>query len=353
MRISFIVNEPLRRACGGYKIIYQYANYLASKSNEVTIYYRCRKGLLYSNHKAPFFIKLIIAQLSLVKGIRWFDLDTRINNKLITSITNRSIADGDIVIATAVTTANEVNELSPAKGKKFYFIQHFEDWSLNEFKVRETYTLGMTNIVIAKWLKRIVDKEAKTDSILIPNSIDKNVFYINKCIVSRKPASIAVLYHTELWKGSQDAIQVLNNIRDLYEDLQVEMFGGCEKPKNLPSWISYTTNASQDQLLKIYNNSSIFLCTSWSEGFGLTGAESMFCGCALVTTDTLGVREYADERNSIICQPRDIDALTKGVCKLIDDNEFRIELAKLGHASVASRLDYNKACQSFEQSLNQ
>lgn len=351
MRISFIMNEPLRRACGGYKIIFQYANYLIKKNNEVTIYFRCRKDSLYSNYKLPFFIKLIIARLLLIKGINWFDLDKHINIKMITSIADGSISDGDVIIATAVTTANEVSELSLSKGKKFYFIQHFEDWSFDECKVKETYALGMNNIVIAKWLKKIVDKESRKESIFIPNSIDKNVFYLNKPIEKRKPASIAVLYHMQLWKGSQDAIQVLNKVKKLHSDLHVEMFGGCEKPTNLPAWINYTKNATQDQLLEIYNNSSIFLCTSWSEGFGLTGAESMFCGCALVTTDTLGVREYADENNSIICQPRDIDSLTKSICKLIDDNELRIKLAKLGHDSVTLYLDYDKACQNFERAL--
>ena len=353
MKINIVINEPIRLASGGYKIIYQYANFLAQNNHRVTIYHRCRKDVLYSNYRIPFPLKTTIAKYCMTKGVNWFEVDRRVKCKIITKITDQSISDGDAVIATAVDTANEVNGLSLSKGKKIYFIQHFEDWVVDEFKVRETYSLGMTNIVVAKWLKVIVDRESKTESVYIPNGIDKNIFFVKKPIESREPTSVAALYHSQVWKGSKDAIQVLKRVRKLHDKLHVEMFGISEKPDNLPEWITYTKSATQDQLMEIYNNSAIFLCTSWSEGFGLTGAESMFCGCALVTTDTLGVREYADEKNSLICKPRDIDALTNAVCKLIDDSELRIKMAKIGHDSVTRHLDYSQACQSFEQVIRE
>lgn len=351
MKINIVLNEPIRLASGGYKIIYQYANFL-SKNNYVTIYYRCRENVLYSNYKIPFFIKILIAKCCMVNGVNWFPIDRKVKNKIITSISDQSIDDADVIIATAVDTANEVNKLSLVKGRKYYFIQHFENWLFEECKVKETYSLGMVNIVIAKWLKAIVDKESKMESVYIPNGIDKKVFYIKKSIESRKNESVAVLYHPQLWKGSQDAIEVLKKVKKSHNELHVEMFGVSERPANLPEWIIYTKSATQDQLLEIYNNSSIFLCTSWSEGFGLTGAESMFCGCALVTTDTLGVREYANETNSIICQPKNVDALVSAVCRLIENNELRIKIAKCGHDSVINQLDLNKACHDFEEVLN-
>lgn len=47
------------------------------------------------------------------------------------------------------------------------------------------------------------------------------------------------------------------------------------------------------------NHARVFLCTSRQEGFGLTGLESIFCGCVLVTTDCRGIREYASQRMHI------------------------------------------------------
>mgnify|MGYP000515103087 FL=1 len=52
----------------------------------------------------------------------------------------------------------------------------------------------MTNIVIAKWLEKIV-KDSGADCILIPNGIDFEVFNIDIPIASRKGHTISMLYH--------------------------------------------------------------------------------------------------------------------------------------------------------------
>ncbi|WP_261805478.1 glycosyltransferase family 4 protein [Lapidilactobacillus luobeiensis] len=352
MKINIVINEPIRLASGGYKIIYQYANFLVKNNHEVTIYYRCRKNVLYSNYKIPFWAKMIISKILMYQGVIWFNVDRRIKSRIITTITNQNIADGDAIVATAVDTAVEVCALSATKGRKYYFIQGFEDWVLDEAEVRKTYSLGMNNIVIAKWLKVIVDNESKRESLYIPNGIDKKIFYVKKPIELRRSATVAMLYHPQQYKGSAEAIEALKRVKEVHDSLHVEMFGIADQPIDLPEWISYTKSATQEQLLNIYNSSSIFLCASHAEGFGLTGAESIFCGCALVTTDTLGVREYADENNSLICKPSDVEALTRAICFFIENNEFRIKIARRGCNSVTPLLDYDKACQSFETALS-
>lgn len=351
MKINIVINEPIRSASGGYKIIYQYSNYLVKKNHEISIYYRCRKDVLYSNYAIPFFLKLLIAKCLMHRGVNWFCVDPAIKHKIVTDISNQSIADGDVVVATAADTAYEVSILCSDKGRKYYFIQHFEDWVLGDAKLKETYLLGMKNIVIARWLKRIVDEESKEDSIYIPNGISKDIFYIKNPIKSRASSTVAVMYHEREFKGSQDALQVLEQVKEIHNELHVEMFGIPEKPRDLPEWITYTKNATQEQLLEIYNKSAIFLCTSWSEGFGLTGAESMFCGCALVTTDTLGIREYANDKVARICLPRDIKGLAEAICDLIENNNYRINIATEGNKMIVSQLDYDKSCQNFEKAL--
>ena len=66
------------------------------------------------------------------------------------------------------------------------------------------------------------------------------------------------------------------------------------------------------------NDSSVFLCTSRFEGFGLTGLESLFCGCEFVTTDCGGIREYASEKNAVICKIDDVDGLVQGISEIFE-----------------------------------
>ena len=60
-------------------------------------------------------------------------------------------------------------------------------------------------------------------------------------------------------------------------------------------------------MFDILNYASIFICSSINEGFGLTGAESMACGCALATTSYPAVFEYAvDKKNCLVSPVKDI-----------------------------------------------
>ena len=97
--------------------------------------------------------------------------------------------------------------------------------------------------------------------------------------------------------------------------MEANLFGTPKRDTNWPEWINYTRFAKPKQVANIMNNSNVFLCTSRFEGFGLTGLESLFCGCSFVTTDCGGVREYASEKNATICKIDDVEGLTEGVCK--------------------------------------
>ena len=86
----------------------------------------------------------------------------------------------------------------------------------------------------------------------------------------------------------------------------------------------YTEQADINQLRGIYNKSSIYVCASRNDGFGLTGAESMACGCALASTAFQGVFEYAkDNENALLSPVNDIDALAENIMTLIDDEQLR------------------------------
>lgn len=349
MKITFIINEPIRRPSGGYKVIYEYANALYEIGDSVEIIYRCKKQTLFSNYSLPFFIKLFIAQITSYNGPNWFQLNKNIKRKIVAKINDNTISNSDIVIATAVDTAYEVSNLSKNKGKKFYLIQGYETWVYPEEKVKQSYGYEMIKIVVAKWLKELVDNNSKTKSYYIPNGVDKKIYNVTNPIENRKRYSICMMYHNLESKGAGDGIKVLINLKKIYPLLEVHMFGIPDRPKSLPKWIKYTSCATQNEVVEIYNKAAIFLCTSWNEGFGLTGAEAMMCGCALVSTETLGVKEYADEMTSKLVPIKQVKLLVQSCISLIENDHERITMAKLGQKKVTELLD--KKC-SYEAFIN-
>lgn len=332
MKINIYLPEIYRGIAGGYKIIYQYANFL-SKSNDVCIYYNLNNGKNSKN--IPPKLCVFYRRLLFINYPYWFKLNKNIKQKCILNISDDNIRDADISIATAAITANDVAGLSIKKGKKIYFIQDFENWgSTSDDFLYKSYSLGLNNVVISKWLKTIVDEHSKKESILLRNGIDIDKFKIYNDIKNRDNHSIAMLYHNRLNKGCKEGLEVLYRLKKDYPDIKVTLFGSPKKPKSLPTWIRYIRNASEDEVIDILNNSAIYLCTSKSEGFGLPGLESMACGCALITTNCLGVLEYANNSNSLISDRDDYEDLYNNIKLLFDNSTKRIKLAKKGNKDV-------------------
>lgn len=347
MKVTFIINEPIRRASGGYKIVYEYANALDNIGEQVEIIYRCRKNVLFSNYNLPWVIKIWLAKILSNIGPNWFDLNKTVKRKVVLEINDKTVDDSDIVIATAVDTAEDVKNLSTLKGSKIYLIQGYETWVYPEKMVHETYAYEMTKIVVAKWLGEIVDRYSNESSYYICNGVDKTVYKVVNEIEKRDRFSIAMMYHDLESKGSEDGIKVLIKLKEKYKNLNVNLFGIPKRPKELPEWINYTCCATKDEVVEIYNKSSIFLCTSWSEGFGLTGAEAMMCGCALVSTETLGVKEYANDNLAKLVPIRRIDLLIEACINLIENDSFRINMAILGQKHVTELLNIENSKSKF------
>jgi glycosyltransferase involved in cell wall biosynthesis len=84
-----------------------------------------------------------------------------------------------------------------------------------------------------------------------------------------------------------------------------------------------------------YNNSSIILSSSLHEGFALPPAEGAACGCAIVATDSGGIRDYAvNGVNALLSSPGDVQALAKNLCQLLADDDLRIRLAEAANERI-------------------
>jgi glycosyltransferase involved in cell wall biosynthesis len=113
----------------------------------------------------------------------------------------------------------------------------------------------------------------------------------------------------------------------------------------------FKKNVSEEQLVRIFNQSKIFLCSSLAEGFAFPPAEAMACGCAVVSTDCGGIREYAvHEVNALLSPPGNPQALAENIIRLLEDNELRVKLAKTSHQQI-KRFTWDTATRRFEDAL--
>lgn len=109
MKISFMMYTSPRFPGGGPKVIYEYANFLAERGHDVTIYFMGNEIL--SNRGLPEKVRRFLAKKIVAVRPSWFSLNSLITKRTIFSVNNSTVDDADIIIATDVRTVEPVYEL--------------------------------------------------------------------------------------------------------------------------------------------------------------------------------------------------------------------------------------------------
>ena len=123
VKVAFALPVPNQKIIGGYKVAYEYANYLDQKGMDVSIVYNAHDG---ENSKGlPRFVVYFLRWMTGSFGPKWFKLSNKIHRVVVPHFTDKTFSKYDVVIATATETAEYVNK---ATCKKYYFVQDFEDW---------------------------------------------------------------------------------------------------------------------------------------------------------------------------------------------------------------------------------
>ncbi|HEX7786568.1 MAG TPA: glycosyltransferase family 4 protein, partial [Methylomirabilota bacterium] len=127
---------------------------------------------------------------------------------------------------------------------------------------------------------------------------------------------------------------------------------GVKAPKQPLPFAEFHENLPQERLAWLYSRCPIFLCPSWDEGLGMPSMEAMACGAALCTYDNGGCRDYAiDGRTAVVAPRRDLDALARGLGRLLEDAELRGRLGREGQGFVRTQFDWERATARLESVL--
>jgi glycosyltransferase involved in cell wall biosynthesis len=116
---------------------------------------------------------------------------------------------------------------------------------------------------------------------------------------------------------------------------------GLEESVVFESW--------QKDLASYYKTADVFVLTSYYEGFGLTLAEAVACGCPIVSTDVGIARDLLGESGlGKVCPVNDLDCFVSSLYFIYKDSSIK-ELAKSSGSSVVADLFPESEDKYFEK----
>jgi glycosyltransferase involved in cell wall biosynthesis len=289
MRITFVL-PPLNHS-GGIRVLSIYAAHLHRNGHKVTV--------VATRERRPSLLRRVVRVLRGKEPPPWRKRPPAADHFQKSPVevrrlphhgpvTDRDVPDADVIVATWWETAPMVWKMSPAKGKKAYFIQGHEGTieHVNREEADATWRLPLQKIVVAEWLANMArDEFGDPTAVCVPNSVDMNLFHAPER--GKRPVPmVGFIYMPVHNKGTDIAIEALKRAKQAVPELRALCFGylppGPELP--IPDWCTFTLRPPQQTLRDLYGSCDAFLQPSRVEGFGLPILEAMACRTPVIAT---------------------------------------------------------------------
>ncbi len=348
MKINFLVPEIVRS--GGIRTVFEYANRLTKLGHEVIVYtpvipfnpYKPKLMYPILKHQLMYALFQINGKPFMPPNIYKHNFPT----KAIPAVNNFFVADADAIVATSWTTAHHVNKLSTQKGRKFYLVQDYEIWNSNTELAMQSYTLSLKRTVVSKYLHELLKNKFGVESTIISAGVNFDDFYNNNKVYHNPPAILFNDHQLE-HKNVKGLLEIVKTLKQKYPELIVRCFG-VHRYSQMPEYIEFHKNPSDEKLRNLYCSSDIFLFASKYEGFGTPSAEAMACKCAIVANSVAAIPEYSVHMETAIhCNPDNPIELFNGVCYLIDNPAELRRISEAGFSSVRKLLGWDTAVEKF------
>ncbi len=302
--------------------------------------------------ESSLFQKFINPALRKLRGIDYdFSILSDVHQKTIRDPINTKLGTKKI-IATSWETAYYVEDfLKTHSSDGYYFIQH--DESLIGYsgkfseRAKDTYNLHLNKIVTNTPLMQLFQS---SNPKYVP--IGVNPIILKHKDTKKIPNSILTLFGRGESKGFPYALDALKLLNEKDKGLKLLAFGNVNK-ELVPEWVEYHYRPSDEELLKLYEDSEIFILPSIVEGVSLVAMEAMAMGCACVITDCGGTSEYTrDGLNCLLVPIRNSEAIVLAVEKLHSDENLRNFISQNGIIYL-KKYTYETTYKHFKKAISE
>lgn len=342
---------------GGIRVVTIYAQALADAGHEVTLVSLPYPAIPLRRKIKSFVLGRGWLQTPVIPSyLDDMDLDHRVIDKY-RPIVESDVPDADVVIATWWETAEWVNDLSPAKGEKVYFVQGHEIFPFcpTDQVIATYHNRALHKITISRWLADLMREEyGDADVDLVPNSVDHQQFFAPPRAKQPRP-TIGFLYHETPLKGLDVTLEVITALAQKFPDLRVVSFGSFAPTGAfaVPENVEFHLAPDQEHIRDLYTQCDVWLASSRSEGFNLTAMEAMACRTPVVSTRTgWPLEAITCQVNGVLADIDDAAGLTAGAEYLLSLDDAQWRAASQAAYQTVEASSWENSARLFEAALD-
>lgn len=159
-------------------------------------------------------------------------------------------------------------------------------------------------------------------------------------------------------KGVDVLLRALADVVAVLPQIQAVIVGdGPERPflvsmaeqLKLANNVTFVGAKSHQELIPYYQAAAIFVSPTLSEGFGLTLAEALACGCAVIVSDLPEVADIiTHQQTGLTFKPGDNAELARRIIALLEDPFLCQSLAEKGREKVKAVVAWNCILPKYE-----
>jgi len=169
-------------------------------------------------------------------------------------------------------------------------------------------------------------QKGKSDNVLAKYNISKEYFLCVGSIEKRKNLKLILESYRQFSPEKRIPLVMIGRGRRYGKEIL-----GMIKEKGLEGSVHWIYDLEDNLDLKtIYNRSLALLYPSLYEGFGLPVVEAMLSKTPVITSNVSSLPE-AGGPDSLYIDPRDPEALTDAINKILDDSDLRERMIKSGY----------------------
>jgi glycosyltransferase involved in cell wall biosynthesis len=357
MRVVVVLPGYSRKPIGGYRVVYEYCNWLVARGWDVRISYAV---LPLRNEVVAGVLSRVVAQgrNSLVRllysrragssSVPWFDLDARVKTTSSFRVSKTWCAVGVTVVGTEVSTWAEAVTLGRLRSESssVIFLQSYEEWAASsEYLDSYLADAEIHKIAISDWLLEEVNRCGGTAS-KVANAIDPSDFPVGPMIYER-PRRVVAMLSPVAEKRADMIFEVFRRLTA--QGVEMQTFGIKELPPGAPEGLRHIVRPTRRQLSELLREARVFVCASDLEGWGLPPAEALLSGTAVASTRNGGVEDYAADA-ALFSGRGDVDELTLNTLRLVDNPDLAQHLTDVGRLRLLEHSP-DRAARLFEAEL--